>query len=116
MDVGTNTEIVVWDKDRYVLATAPSGPAFEGGRIRDGMRAEEGAIWKVTLNERNLGTKVVGGGPPRGICGTGIVDAIAQLLKMGLLDQSGLMRKNVHPSVVEKGFVLDENTDVILRE
>ena len=115
LDVGTNTEIALWDKDRYMVATAPSGPAFEGGRIRNGMRAEEGAIWKVALRDETVDIEVIGGGPPKGICGTGIVDALAQLLGKGVLEPSGLLKKGIHPGVKERGLVLSEDPEVILR-
>jgi len=115
VDVGTNTEIVVWDEEGYLAATAPSGPAFEGGLIRDGMRAEEGAIWKVTLSENRFGIHVLGEGDPKGICGTGIVDGIASLLESGVLSLTGLLKGGIHPRVTSEGFILNEDPQVILR-
>jgi uncharacterized 2Fe-2S/4Fe-4S cluster protein (DUF4445 family) len=115
VDVGTNTEITVWDGDRCLLATAPSGPAFEGGHIRSGMRAVEGAIWRVKLTDRDVDSEVIGGGQPKGICGTGIVDAVAEMLARDLIDGSGLMRKESHPCLTDVGLVLDSSSGVTLK-
>jgi len=106
LDVGTNTEIAVWKKGAAVVATAPSGPAFEGGHIRHGMRAEEGAVWKIAIDNENVDFEVVGGGRARGICGTGMIDAIASMLRQGILEPSGLMVAGSHPQVIGGAFVL----------
>jgi uncharacterized 2Fe-2S/4Fe-4S cluster protein (DUF4445 family) len=88
IDVGTNCEIVLSDGDRIVATAAPAGPAFEGGAIRCGMRAAEGAIEVVKLGETvELG--VIGDVEPKGLCGSGLVDAVAELVKVGLIDGSG---------------------------
>ncbi|MXG91455.1 ASKHA domain-containing protein [Nocardioides flavescens] len=88
IDVGTNCEIVLSDGDRIVSTAAPAGPAFEGGAIRCGMRAADGAIETIRLGDTvELG--VIGDVEPRGLCGSGLVDAVAELVKVGLLDASG---------------------------
>jgi uncharacterized 2Fe-2S/4Fe-4S cluster protein (DUF4445 family) len=88
IDVGTNCEIVLSDGDTILSTAAPAGPAFEGGAIRCGMRAADGAIEVVQLDETvTLG--VIGDVEPRGLCGSGLVDAVAELVKVGLLDASG---------------------------
>jgi uncharacterized 2Fe-2S/4Fe-4S cluster protein (DUF4445 family) len=88
IDVGTNCEIVVSDGDRILATAAPAGPAFEGGAIRCGMRAADGAIETVKLTDTvELG--VIGDVEPRGLCGSGLVDIVAELVKVGLLDNSG---------------------------
>jgi len=88
IDVGTNCEIVVSDGDRILSTAAPAGPAFEGGAIRCGMRAADGAIEVVKLDPQvELG--VIGDAEPRGLCGSGLVDAVAELVRVGLLDASG---------------------------
>ncbi len=88
IDVGTNCEIVLSDGDRIVSTAAPAGPAFEGGAIRCGMRAADGAIETVRLDDEvELG--VIGDVEPKGLCGSGLVDAVAELVKVGLLDASG---------------------------
>jgi len=114
LDVGTNTEIAVWKQGAVAVATAPSGPAFEGGHIRFGMRAEKGAVWKVAIDEDKVVTEVVGGGPARGICGTGMIDAIASMLRRGILEPSGLMIEGSHPSVKGGALVLTEDGRIVL--
>lgn len=93
VDVGTNCEIVLSDGDRIVATAAPAGPAFEGGSIRCGMRAAEGAIEVVRLDpadpEQPVRLQVIGDTEPRGLCGSGLVDAVAELVRTGLLDASG---------------------------
>jgi len=114
LDVGTNTEISVWNENSVLVATAPSGPAFEGGHIRYGMRAEEGAVWKVDIDDQKVGFQVVGGGRVKGICGTGMIDMIASMLRRGILDRSGLIVAGSHPRVTGDTFVLDEETGTSL--
>ncbi len=112
IDVGTNTEIAVWNGDNIILATAPSGPAFEGGHIKSGMRAEEGAVWRVEIKNGDLLHEVIGKGPAKGVCGTGIVDAIASMLRCGIVDSTGLIVEGSHPLVIDGRFVFgnaDEN-------
>ncbi len=92
VDVGTNGEIVLGSAQRALATAAPAGPAFEGSQIKCGMRATVGAIEGVTLNER-VELQIIGGDvPAEGLCGSGLVDAVAQLLLAGLLDHSGRMR------------------------
>ncbi|MGH7761583.1 MAG: ASKHA domain-containing protein [Candidatus Dormibacteraceae bacterium] len=92
VDVGTNGEIVLGNGQRALATAAPAGPAFEGSQIRCGMRATDGAIEGVQLGE-TVELQVIGGDVrPEGICGSGLVDAVAQLLLAGLLDHSGRMK------------------------
>ncbi len=92
VDVGTNGEIVLGSVKRVLCTAAPAGPAFEGSQIRCGMRATEGAIEGVTLSD-HVELQVIGGDiVPRGICGSGLVDTVAQLRLAGLLDVGGKMR------------------------
>lgn len=114
IDVGTNTEIVVWQEDVIKIASAPSGPAFEGGHIKYGMRAENGAIWKVEIDGEKVVCDVVGNGKAEGICGTGMIDAVASMLRNGILDRTGLMKAGSHPMLKEGAFILDEETGVAL--
>ena len=96
VDVGTNCEIALADGERILATAAPAGPAFEGGSIRCGMRAADGAIEVVRLTP-DVGTdpdaavtlQVIGDVEPRGLCGSGLVDAVAELVRVGLLDASG---------------------------
>lgn len=91
VDVGTNGEIVCGNVDRIAATAAPAGPAFEGGQILHGMRATEGAIEGVRLTGGEVELQVIGGEvEPRGICGSGLIDVVAQLLLCGLLTETGL--------------------------
>ncbi|MBK9476622.1 MAG: DUF4445 domain-containing protein [Tetrasphaera sp.] len=95
IDVGTNCEIVISDGETILATAAPAGPAFEGGAIRCGMRAADGAIEVIRLDpdsaEAPVTLGVIGGAEaePRGLCGSGLVDAVAELSRVGLLDSSG---------------------------
>ena len=91
IDVGTNCEIVLSDGDTILATAAPAGPAFEGGAIRCGMRAAEGAIEVVKLDDSPDGVQleVIGDVEPQGLCGSALVDAVAELVRVGLLDASG---------------------------
>lgn len=92
VDVGTNGEIVLGSNKRVLCTAAPAGPAFEGSQIRCGMRATDGAIEGVTLTDR-VELQVIGGDiAPKGICGSGLVDTVAQLRLVGLLDVSGKLK------------------------
>jgi uncharacterized 2Fe-2S/4Fe-4S cluster protein (DUF4445 family) len=88
VDVGTNCEIVLSDGERILATAAPAGPAFEGGAIRCGMRAADGAIEVVRLGE-DVELQVIGDREPAGLCGSGLVDAVSELARIGLLDPSG---------------------------
>ena len=89
VDLGTNGEIVVGNRERMLCASTAAGPAFEGARISMGMRAATGAISEVTLNDGQLNCRVIGNGPPRGICGSGLVDAAAVALDLGWIKCNG---------------------------
>ena len=90
MDIGTNTELLVGNRHRILAASCPAGPAFEGGAIACGMPGLDGAIEDVALNEDGtfrLG--VIGEGPPAGICGSGLVDLLSELLRTGRMNALG---------------------------
>jgi uncharacterized 2Fe-2S/4Fe-4S cluster protein (DUF4445 family) len=89
VDIGTNCEIVLGNRDWLLATAAPAGPAFEGAAIRCGMRAAEGAIEVVTMTADEVGLKVIGDAEPQGLCGSGLVDAVTGLVGTGLLDPSG---------------------------
>jgi uncharacterized 2Fe-2S/4Fe-4S cluster protein (DUF4445 family) len=91
VDVGTNGEIACGNVDRSVATAAPAGPAFEGGEILYGMRATDGAIEGVELTDGRVDLQVIGDVEPKGICGSGLIDAVAQLRLAGLLDDGGKM-------------------------
>jgi uncharacterized 2Fe-2S/4Fe-4S cluster protein (DUF4445 family) len=89
IDVGTNCEVVLGSADGVVCTAAPAGPAFEAAQIACGMRAADGAIEVVRLREGAVELDVIGDAEPAGICGSGLVDAAAELVRVGLLDASG---------------------------
>jgi uncharacterized 2Fe-2S/4Fe-4S cluster protein (DUF4445 family) len=89
IDVGTNCEVVLGSADGVVCTAAPAGPAFEAAQIACGMRAAEGAIEVVRLRDGAVEVDVIGEAEPAGICGSGLVDAVAELVRVGLLDNSG---------------------------
>ncbi|HET8754821.1 MAG TPA: ASKHA domain-containing protein [Solirubrobacteraceae bacterium] len=88
IDVGTNSEIALGSHDRVLATAAPAGPAFEAAQIRCGMRAADGAIEGVRIAD-DLELQVIGDADPIGICGSGLVDCVAELVGAGLLDHSG---------------------------
>jgi uncharacterized 2Fe-2S/4Fe-4S cluster protein (DUF4445 family) len=88
VDVGTNGEIVLGARGRLYAASCAAGPAFEGARITHGSRAAEGAIEAVVAND-DLSLDVIGNTPPRSICGSGLIDAVAVLLDLGIIDATG---------------------------
>jgi uncharacterized 2Fe-2S/4Fe-4S cluster protein (DUF4445 family) len=89
VDLGTNGEVVLGSKGEFWACSAAAGPAFEGSRISSGMRAAEGAIDKVKIDNKFITYKVIEDGKVRGICGSGLIDLIAELLKLGLINKSG---------------------------
>jgi uncharacterized 2Fe-2S/4Fe-4S cluster protein (DUF4445 family) len=106
IDTGTNSEIAVWKGDQVLVASAAAGPAFEGGHIRCGLPAVEGAISEVEFFPGGLRTKVLGDVPARGVCGTGVVDSVAGMLRAGVLDERGGYKAGAHPAAKEEGLVL----------
>lgn len=98
VDIGTNTELALRDPDRDVFAVAScaSGPAFEGAHLRDGMRAGAGAIEAVRCSAAGADVTTIGEGPPLGLCGSGAVDALAELRRTGRIDARGRFRSDAH--------------------
>ncbi|SPF35876.1 Ferredoxin (4Fe-4S iron-sulfur cluster binding protein) [Candidatus Sulfotelmatobacter kueseliae] len=109
IDIGTNTEISLIHHGRILSCSCASGPAFEGAHIRHGMRAAQGAIERVRIIDGKVHTHTIGGVPPVGICGSGILDAVAEMLAANGLDKRGNFRKDspfICQSGSESGFVL----------
>lgn len=100
VDLGTNAEIVLFNNEKYLCATAAAGPCFEGANISCGMSASVGAISKYNSDGSY---SVIGGTEPEGICATGLIDIVAELLRNGTIDESGYL---------EEDFVLSENVRV----
>ncbi|MBQ9805569.1 MAG: DUF4445 domain-containing protein [Clostridia bacterium] len=93
-DIGTNGEIAMWHNGKLFVCATAAGPAFEGVGISMGMRGAEGAIDKVTVENDVLKAHVIGGSVPVGICGSGLVDAVACMLDLELLDESGYLEED----------------------
>ena len=90
MDIGTNTELIVGNRRRILAASCPAGPAFEGGAIACGMPALDGAIEQVHIDDNgNFALDVIGGGAPTGICGSGLVSLMSELLRTGRMNERG---------------------------
>ena len=100
MDIGTNTEITLIHDGRFLSASCPSGPALEGGHISCGMRAAEGAIERVSLVDGRIAVTVIGDQEPVGLCGSGVLDALATLHRAGIVDHRGRIASG-HPDVLE---------------
>jgi len=88
VDIGTNGEMALGTRDRLLACSAPAGPAFEGGEIRHGMRGARGAIDRVRIREE-VQVWTIGDAPPRGICGSGLIDALAEMVRAGIVDPRG---------------------------
>jgi uncharacterized 2Fe-2S/4Fe-4S cluster protein (DUF4445 family) len=106
VDVGTNTEVVVAHQGRLVAASCPAGPAFEGGLITYGMTGCEGAIEELTRNSHSWNYRTIGDVPPQGICGSGLIDLLAELRRTGLMAPKGIFsnKAGVLPIVPERGI------------
>lgn len=98
IDIGTNTEVSLIVDGEITSVSCASGPAFEGGHIKDGMRAASGAIQELRIINGKIQYQTIDGAPPIGICGSGVLDALAQLYLAGVLDEGGRMLEN-HPRV-----------------
>ncbi|MBI5141685.1 MAG: DUF4445 domain-containing protein [Nitrospirae bacterium] len=94
MDIGTNGEIALGNREMLVTAACSAGPCFEGSGMKCGMRATEGAIEGIEFDPRSFNPtlKVVGGGEPLGICGSGMIDAIGDMYLKGIIDQKGKLQ------------------------
>lgn len=101
LDIGTNTEISLITGSRVICCSCASGPAFEGAHIHDGMRAAPGAIERVQIQGQEVRVYTVMGQPAVGICGSGILDAISQMLNEGLIDHRGGLQED-HPLIQRK--------------
>jgi uncharacterized 2Fe-2S/4Fe-4S cluster protein (DUF4445 family) len=100
IDLGTNGEIALGNRNQILCASTAAGPAFEGGRIGMGMQAVTGAISAVSREGERLHCRVIGDARPRGICGSGLVDAVAVGLDLGVIAASGRLRKGGSPFVL----------------
>ena len=101
VDVGTNTEVVLGNRHRLMSASCPAGPAFEGGQVRYGMPGYDGAVESVRLGDEGVAYKTIGDAEPQGICGSGLVDLLAELRRNGKMSELGVF----HDGAREFAFV-----------
>ncbi len=104
IDIGTNTEIIAGSRERLIACSCASGPAFEGAHIKHGMRAASGAIERIWIDAEthDIHLRTVDDAPARGICGSGIVDAISEMFRCGILTDAGKMRPSDRGDRVRK--------------
>ena len=108
VDVGTNTEVVVGNRHRMMAASCPAGPAFEGGQITYGMPGYDGAVEGVWLEDGVARVRTIGDVTPQGICGSGLVDLLAELRRTGMMSELGVFHDGSQefPFVPERGMTL----------
>jgi len=114
VDIGTNGEMGLNSGDRFIVASTAAGPAFEGMGVSCGVRAVPGAVDSAYYNGETIDFKTIDDRPARGICGSGIIDTVAALLRAGAIDPSGRMKKpaqadDVRPLVAERLRLVDGN-------
>ena len=118
VDIGTNGEVLLGSREHLWACSAPAGPALEGAQIRHGMRAALGAIDRVTLRDGDLTLHTIGDASAQGICGSGLIDAIATLLDAGVIDWTGLIDldhlENVPPPLRSRVMKSGDERAVIL--
>jgi uncharacterized 2Fe-2S/4Fe-4S cluster protein (DUF4445 family) len=103
MDIGTNTEISLIANGKHYSCSTASGPAFEGAHIRHGMRAAPGAIEKVLIRDGQIHLQTIDNQPPLGLCGSGILDLIAQMYKAGIINARGTLNVTNNDPRIRKG-------------
>jgi uncharacterized 2Fe-2S/4Fe-4S cluster protein (DUF4445 family) len=109
MDIGTNTELILGNRHKILAASCPAGPAFEGGKISCGMPGLPGAIEKVEIRpDGSVMTQVIGDNPAEGICGSGLVDALSELLRTGQINSLGRFEEEGNR------YVLSSNGDGVI--
>ncbi len=121
IDIGTNGEIVLGGMGRMLTCSTAAGPAFEGARIYQGMRAAEGAIEKVQIKDGAVNLKIIGNTAPVGICGSGLIDALAQMLEAGIITFKGnlisredAVSNGLHPELAERLRKGDNGNEFVL--
>jgi len=118
VDIGTNGEMVVGNEDWLVACAGAAGPALEGGVAQAGMRAEPGAVEKVSIEPGTFKVhySTVGGGPPRGICGSGLIDCLAELFLTGIIDRSGYFRDGSSSFTIVPGSKSVSGEDIVVSQ
>ena len=104
MDIGTNTELILGNKHRILSASCPAGPAFEGGAIACGMPALDGAIEEIAIaDDGSISLRIIGDVQPEGICGSGLVDALSELLRTGRMNEMGRFEDGIKRVTLDQG-------------
>jgi len=113
IDIGTNGEMVLGNKEWLVCCSCSCGPAFEGSGIQHGMRAGRGAIQRVTISDSDYEVKysTIGNDRPRGICGSGLIDVLGEMLRAGVIDRSGRIQPDLDTPRYQEG---EEGSEFIL--
>ncbi|MBR0450494.1 MAG: DUF4445 domain-containing protein [Oscillospiraceae bacterium] len=114
IDIGTNGEMALINGDSITCCSVASGPAFEGGNIECGMTGTDGAIDHVSLTEEGIRYSTIGNTAPKGICGSGIIDLVSVLLKMGIVDTTGRFLPPSETDIYMGGYTEDENENGML--
>lgn len=113
IDVGTNGELVMGNREKLIAASCATGPALEGAHIKFGMRAAPGAIERIEIDPEtfNVRFEVIGNSKAVGICGSGIIDAVAEMYRNGIIDKSGRIRNEINSSRLR---VVDETAEFVI--
>lgn len=111
LDLGTNGEMAIGNKNNLLVTSTAAGPAFEGGNISIGMGSVPGAISKLSLCEGTLHLETIGGQEPIGICGTGVIELCSELLRNGIMDATGLLQEDYF----KEGFPISQKEGMQLR-
>ncbi len=117
MDIGTNTELIVGNKHRILAASCPAGPAFEGGAVACGMPALDGAIEEVEIaGDGSIRLGVIGDVAPEGICGSGLVDVLSELLRTGRMNEMGRFADDLRRVTLYRSEKRCEDKEIFLQE
>ncbi len=125
LDIGTNGEIVFGNRDRILCCSAAAGPAFEGGQIQWGMIAKEGAIEKVKIDRSTLSPNLmtIGNREPVGICGSGLISLVAEMLRVGIIDERGRFNSDLKNPRIRQGrngweyvLVFGKENDIVITQ
>ncbi len=110
LDIGTNTELFVGNEEDVISCSCASGPAFEGGHIKHGMKAVTGAIERISINPESYEVEyeTIDKAKPRGLCGSAVIDIIAEMFKIGMIDNRGRFNSNVRTEKLRKNENVDE--------
>lgn len=116
IDIGTNGEIVLGNSEWMIGAAASAGPAFEGSGLTSGMKAVKGAIQKVEIDkELNVKVSTIGDGQPKGICGSGYIDLLCQMLKRGIIGRNGKINRGREFTVAKNIVITDDDIENLKR-